>query len=233
MSRFARDIALTLNVKQNTTRIEMLCIWASSLELTWGVLTLRMLVNNVREWVYARAKPQIARWVCQIWDKPLPPTIHSPGGGSVPQRTRPASSASSSNTTILTPPTTPDVALRPAIRRNSAQGKSAPGSLGGHRLPTTSSSGIQLNHEDSSSDTDSSVVYVKTVALPEKPRRLTKPRKSYPEQSRSGAEDEVEEVYFIDGQPNAPQKTKTRSNLAVDDIGKESRGKGRRCSSRF
>lgn len=38
----------------------MRCIWASLLELTWGVLVLRMVVKNMREWVYSRVKGELA-----------------------------------------------------------------------------------------------------------------------------------------------------------------------------
>jgi DNA mismatch repair ATPase MutL len=41
----------------------MHCIWATSLELTWGVFALRTVITNVREWVFQRVKPQIVGWI--------------------------------------------------------------------------------------------------------------------------------------------------------------------------
>lgn len=55
----------------------MRSIWASSLELTWGVLQLRMIVENMREWVYSRVKGDIARWVLKIHGTLSTPAIDS------------------------------------------------------------------------------------------------------------------------------------------------------------
>jgi hypothetical protein len=62
---------------QDSGGILMRCIWASSLKLTWGVLQLRMIVENMREWVYSRVKGDIARWVLNIHGTLSTPTIDS------------------------------------------------------------------------------------------------------------------------------------------------------------
>ncbi|ORY15326.1 hypothetical protein BCR34DRAFT_184004 [Clohesyomyces aquaticus] len=57
-------------VCNNYERILMKCIWATSLELTWGALQLRMVIKNMKEWVYEKAKPVIARQVERIYKNP-------------------------------------------------------------------------------------------------------------------------------------------------------------------
>ena len=66
----------------------MRCIWATSLELTWGVFALRMVIENMREWVYERVKPEICRWIAHIRSNPKPPTVFVPNGDQVEQRRR-------------------------------------------------------------------------------------------------------------------------------------------------
>ncbi|KAF2826021.1 hypothetical protein CC86DRAFT_418683 [Ophiobolus disseminans] len=116
--------------------VEMRCIWASSLELTWGVLCMQMAVKNVQEWVYRRAKPQIARWVCKIRNASSLLTVHSPDGDLIPQRRRATSCAPTSKQTrrvsttdISKPPRTPDHARRPNAHPSSAQPQTASGRL--------------------------------------------------------------------------------------------------------
>lgn len=52
--------------------IRMRCIWATSLELAWGVFSLRRKIDNVREWVYDRVKPELARWIETARGLPIP-----------------------------------------------------------------------------------------------------------------------------------------------------------------
>jgi hypothetical protein len=58
----------------------MRCIWATSLELTWGVYILREVVANMRNWVYDRVKPEICRWIAHV-------RLH-PDGDQLKQRKR-------------------------------------------------------------------------------------------------------------------------------------------------
>jgi hypothetical protein len=70
----------------------MRCIWATSLDLTWGVLMLRMIVKNMRKWVYQRVKGDLAKWILQVHRESSTPKVLSPSGDVIEQRTRPASS---------------------------------------------------------------------------------------------------------------------------------------------
>jgi hypothetical protein len=75
------SISRVTNIFQENKRIEMRCIWATSLALTWGVYALRMVIENMREWVYRRVKPELARWIHLVRLQPeeqsivLPPEI--------------------------------------------------------------------------------------------------------------------------------------------------------------
>ncbi|KAH7384584.1 hypothetical protein BKA66DRAFT_81333 [Pyrenochaeta sp. MPI-SDFR-AT-0127] len=56
-------VRLWITYRDADNTIAMDCIWATSLELTWGVLALRMVMKNMREWVYGGVKDQISRWI--------------------------------------------------------------------------------------------------------------------------------------------------------------------------
>jgi hypothetical protein len=81
----------------------MRCIWATSLELTWGVLMLRMIVKNMGKWVYHRVKGDLAKWTLQAYQKSSTPNILSPSGDVMEQRTRPASSCGPAPSTPMRP----------------------------------------------------------------------------------------------------------------------------------
>jgi hypothetical protein len=63
----------------------MKCIWATSLELVWGVFALRMVLENMRAWVYQRVKPEIFRWI-SVACACSSPRILSTIGGRIEQR---------------------------------------------------------------------------------------------------------------------------------------------------
>lgn len=147
---------------QRRGRIVMVCIWATSLELTWGVMALRMVVENMREWVYTRVKPEISRWIRIVHDNPPRTTSRTPSGDTVVQRRRAASceplseglgfkgwDLSDQDEQHLTP----HAKAMPHLSR----GKTAPGSL--NRWETkVSVPKIQLNGyvESNTGDTDDS-----------------------------------------------------------------------------
>jgi len=66
----------------------MRCIWATSLELTWGVFALRAVIENMRKWVHNWVKPEICRWITQVRLHPKPSTLLAPDGYEVEQRRR-------------------------------------------------------------------------------------------------------------------------------------------------
>ncbi|CAN9098923.1 unnamed protein product [Alternaria alternata] len=76
-----KDALVIFSFTCENKRIEMRCIWATSLALTWGVYALRMVIENMREWVYRRVKPELARWIHLVRLQPeeqsivLPPEI--------------------------------------------------------------------------------------------------------------------------------------------------------------
>ena len=76
------------NMRQTSHNIEMRCIWATSLELTWGVFALRAVIENMRKWVHDRVKPEICRWITQVRLHPKPSTSLAPDGHQVEQRRR-------------------------------------------------------------------------------------------------------------------------------------------------
>jgi hypothetical protein len=60
----------------------MRCIFATSLELTWGVLALREVIANMREWVYQRVKPEIVGWISAARRSDEPRFRTTPGSGT-------------------------------------------------------------------------------------------------------------------------------------------------------
>ena len=75
-------------MRQTSRNIEMRCIWATSLELTWGVFALRAVIENMRKWVHNWVKPEICRWITQVRLHPKPSTFLAPDGHQVEQRRR-------------------------------------------------------------------------------------------------------------------------------------------------
>ena len=69
----------------------MVCIWATSLELSWGIIALRLIVKNVKDWVYNHVKPEISRWIHDIRQDRLQTYSLTPSGDVVTQRRRAAS----------------------------------------------------------------------------------------------------------------------------------------------
>jgi hypothetical protein len=69
----------------------MVCIWATSLEISWGIIALRMIVKNVQNWVHARVKPEISRWIQDVYRNRHRICSLTPSGDVVTQRRRAAS----------------------------------------------------------------------------------------------------------------------------------------------
>lgn len=119
---------------QRRGRIIMVCIWATSLELTWGVMALRTIVENMQEWVYARVKPEISRWIRIVHEHP-PQTISlTPSGDTVVQRRRAASCEPLSERMDFERWDIPASGERQSTPRTRAipllpRGKTAPGSI--------------------------------------------------------------------------------------------------------
>jgi hypothetical protein len=66
----------------------MRCVWATSLRLTWGVLALRMVIENMREWVNRQVRPELVKWISAALGCPPPTVFLSPGDGHIEQRRR-------------------------------------------------------------------------------------------------------------------------------------------------
>jgi hypothetical protein len=66
----------------------MICIWATSLEISWGIIALRMILKNVQNWVHARVKPEISRWIQDVYRNRHRICSLTPSGDVVTQRRR-------------------------------------------------------------------------------------------------------------------------------------------------
>jgi hypothetical protein len=69
----------------------MLCIWQTSLEISWGIIALRMILKNMQDWVHARVKPEISRWIQDVYRNRRRICSLTPSGDVVTQRRRAAS----------------------------------------------------------------------------------------------------------------------------------------------
>jgi hypothetical protein len=105
--------------------IEMRCVWATSLELTWGVFALRMVIENMREWVYQRVKPEIAKWISKARTRAPSQVFLTPGG----HRSKHARAASLDPPRVglrSASPGTPTRSSRAKATRTLSRGKTAP-----------------------------------------------------------------------------------------------------------
>ncbi|KAH3992844.1 hypothetical protein HBI56_198720 [Parastagonospora nodorum] len=71
--------------------IIMVCIWATSLEISWGIIALRMILKNVQDWAHTRVKPEIRRWIHDVYKNRNRKCSLTPDGDIVTQRRRAAS----------------------------------------------------------------------------------------------------------------------------------------------
>jgi hypothetical protein len=148
--------------RQKKGRIIMVCIWATSLELTWGVMALRMVVQNLQEWVYLHVKPEISRWIRIVHENPPQKISLTPSGDAVVQRRRAASCEPLSGRldferwdlpALVERHLTPRAKVMPPLPR----GMTAPGSLD-RRKAKVNVPRIQLNDctKSDTGDTDDS-----------------------------------------------------------------------------
>lgn len=134
----------------------MVCIWATSIELSWGIMALRRIVKNVRDWVYTRVKPEVARWIHDVRQTHLQTYSLTAAADRVLQRRR-AVSCGPTNEAVdfveLSSPTsrnryrTPHSKARPTL----PHGETAPGSLD-RRVTKFSVPEIQVNGSTGSDD---------------------------------------------------------------------------------
>ena len=135
----------------------MACIWATSLELTWGVLQLRMIIKSMKEWVYDNVKPLIAQQIGKLCEESQRST-HTPEWDSIQQARRAQSTAPRrfrNHTPHLEPPITP-----PRFSRGMTNPESV--NRGRSRRPVPTIPRIWLNDEGDLSDEswDSDGTYV-------------------------------------------------------------------------
>ena len=133
----------------------MVCIWATSLELTWGVMALRMVVENMREWVLSRAKSMISRWIGMVRNHYPPQTMHTLGRDIANRARRAVSCEPSIEGSDFTSFSSPTRISRSKVAPDLLRGESDPGSVG-RRRPRYSAPLLQLqsNFGDGKSDTE-------------------------------------------------------------------------------
>ena len=127
----------------------MVCIWATSLELSWGIMALRMIVKNVKDWVYTHVKPEILRWIHDVRQNRLQRYSLTPSGDMAMQRRRAASCEPANEAVDFEDSVSPTSRSRYRTPRGRARptlphGETAPGSLD-RRLAKSSVPEIQLN----------------------------------------------------------------------------------------
>ncbi|KAF2184174.1 hypothetical protein K469DRAFT_200524 [Zopfia rhizophila CBS 207.26] len=71
------------------TRQQMICIWSTTLELTWGVVALRAIVKNLHTWSSRVLKLHVLHRVHQAWERLKAPLIQHPGVAISPSQDRP------------------------------------------------------------------------------------------------------------------------------------------------
>lgn len=113
--------------------VSMQCIWATSLELTWGVLETRMIIEKMREWVYQRVKPEISRWIRLTQSRSSLETLRTPDDDIVVRTRRAASCEPPRERPNLQHFATPKQPPRSKELPTLSRGETAPGSLGRRR----------------------------------------------------------------------------------------------------
>ena len=133
----------------------MICIWATSLELTWGVIALRMVVENMCEWVNEWARPEISRWISMVRNRYPPQTMLVPGRDIATRARRAVSCEPSMERSNFTSFSSPTRVSRLEVAPDLLRGESDPGSVG-RRRPRYSAPLLQLqsNSGDERSDTE-------------------------------------------------------------------------------
>ncbi|KAH7384636.1 hypothetical protein BKA66DRAFT_569879 [Pyrenochaeta sp. MPI-SDFR-AT-0127] len=144
------SVKLWITYRTQEKTIAMQCIWATSLELTWGVLALRMVIKNMREWVFDRVKPEISRWIRMVRARPSPQTLLTPGGDMIRRTRRAVSCDPSDDRPDFTPQDSPS-----SVRRSNVaplhRGKTAPERIS--RQGATYRTPIDLTRNESEDET--------------------------------------------------------------------------------
>jgi hypothetical protein len=191
------------NIRQTSHNIEMRCIWATSLELTWGVFALRMVIENMREWVYERVKPEICRWITHVRSHPKPHTLLAPDGHRFEQRRR-AKSLEPPNKRVSDTPSTSRKPSRSKIipelsRENTVPRRARSPSPLSQRLARLT---IRIDDEDESdwdryaSSSDEGSYVPSNDAISDDDGYTTVEEEAY---DTSQDEDELDEGYSSDG----------------------------------
>jgi hypothetical protein len=120
----------------------MRCIWATSLKLSWGVFALRMVIQNMQEWVNREVRPELARWIEAARRRPPLQVFLSPGGSLVERSRRAASHEPDSERRTSTPNRSEQLHSRLIGARQSLQETS--------RLSRSSASGSMFGTSESS-----------------------------------------------------------------------------------
>ncbi|EUC44473.1 hypothetical protein COCMIDRAFT_27181 [Bipolaris oryzae ATCC 44560] len=89
-------VKLWLTYTSPEEKVVMQCIWATSLEISWGVFVLRMVLKNMQEWVNQEVRPELARWIEGARGCTTPKVFLSSGGGLIERSRRSASHESHS-----------------------------------------------------------------------------------------------------------------------------------------
>jgi hypothetical protein len=127
----------------------MVCVWATSIELSWGIRALHIIVKNVGDWVHTNVKPEISRWIHDIRQDHLQTYSLTPSGDTVKRRRRAASCEPTRNAVDSVEPHSTTLSSRyhsspRKVKPTLPHGATAPGSLkwqsAKHTVPE-----IQLN----------------------------------------------------------------------------------------
>lgn len=142
----------------------MVCIWATSLEISWGIIALRMIVKNVQDWVHARVKPEISRWIQDVYRNRHRISSLTPSGDVVTQRRRATSCGLANEIVNLKKPVSPiskgcHRSPRQKKRPSLPHGNTAPEPRDGRRdkasIPQVRLNGLsELNGDDIDDSSD-------------------------------------------------------------------------------
>jgi hypothetical protein len=241
------------NSSQRPGRIVMRCIWASSLELTWGVLYIRMIVQNMRDWVYKGTKYDIARWVMKAHQESQLLRVDDHGTGRRRQTVSCGSITRAPITHPRRPPPRPSPRSAPAnlerprdeivspLSSRSRNGSSKDGFI--------DDSGIDLEDSD-----DEYIGRVSTTHLQKpkrNPRRLSGPisyrEYDHSDSEREGQSDEEEAAFSgcekpsfdeyhydcSDGERITMRVPRTGKSIVTDGLRRKDKNESRRKSSKF
>lgn len=142
----------------------MQCIWATSLELTWGSFRLRMIIDNMHQWIREVVKPEVSRWIGLVRGPPIIQHALTPEGDSVTSSRRAKSCEPPSRRPVPTglqpPKRTPPSKVTPTLLRGETAPDRIIGNSANHPVVIDSSG----DESDSKLDRDEGYITSSTKA---------------------------------------------------------------------